>query len=128
MVRFATLAVLATSAIACPTADSGSGSDASTIPPNWEWHVESWGGGCEHTWCWYSFNITVPHVEHKVEGVKAYCQGYGDMTITPTFTACKLLEGDTNNVAAKLWVKNEDTETGPNQITVSFTYGETKDR
>jgi len=125
MVKYATLAILATSAIASPIA--GSDSDVSVIPANWNWHVEGWGEGCEHTWCWYSFNITTPpsDVSHSM---KAYCQGYGDMTITPTFTACKVLEGNTNGVAAKLWVKNPDNEPGLNQITVSFTFGETKYR
>ena len=71
MVSFTTLALFASSVIAGPVARQ----NPDPIYENWTWQVEGWQAGCGRQGCYYLFNVTVPTVEGKVAGVKAYCQG-----------------------------------------------------
>ena len=128
MVSFATLALLATSALASPVARQ------IAIPENWNWHVENWSAGCARSGCYYNFNITVPTVEGEIAGVKAYCsggeQGYDNsFTIPSVYQNCRLLEGVNNGVAAKFSLRENDGQGfGPKDIIVSFLYSGYEDR
>jgi hypothetical protein len=128
MVSFTTITLLATSALAGPVARQ------IAIPENWNWHVEGWEAGCSRSGCYYNFNLTVPTVEGKILGVKAYCHGYeqgydNSFTVPSTYTPCRLLEGVNNSVAAKLSLREHDGQgLGPKEIIVSFLFAGYEDR
>jgi len=121
MVSFTTLALFASSVIAGPVARQ----NPEPIYENWTWQVENWEAGCGRQGCYYLFNVTVPSVEGKIAGVKAYCQGSeqgydNSFTIPSTYTACKILDGP-NGVAARLSLREKDGNGfGPKNIQISF--------
>ncbi|KAI0569780.1 hypothetical protein Ptr902_04392 [Pyrenophora tritici-repentis] len=132
MVSFITITLFAASAIASACAAPGVNSASSSnnvdneIPQNWNWHVEHWGAGCEHTICNYQFNITVPSIEGVIGGAKAYCQGLDDYTNeSPTYVPCKILDGSSNTIAARLFIKSEKRP-NPDKIDVSYYYVSSK--
>ncbi|EDU43578.1 hypothetical protein PtrSN002B_011204 [Pyrenophora tritici-repentis] len=123
MVSLITLALFASSAIAGPVARR---QVPDPIYPDWTWQVENWEAGCSRSGCYYLFNVTVPSVEGKIAGVKAYCQGYeqgyeNSFTKPSTYTDCRILEGVNNGVAARLSLREQDGNGfGPKNIQVSF--------
>ncbi|CAA9965727.1 hypothetical protein CFE70_008555 [Pyrenophora teres f. teres 0-1] len=122
MVSLITLALFASSAIAGPVARR---QVPEPIYPNWTWQVEHWEAGCGRRGCYYLFNVTVPSVEGKIDGVKAYCQGYeqgyeNSFTVPSTYTECKTLEGLDHTVAARLSLRENAGSDYPQRIQVSF--------
>jgi hypothetical protein len=100
------------------------------IPGNWNWHVSGWEAGCTRSGCYYNFNVTVPRVEGKIAGVKAYCRGdeNGWYRKGNWYETCRLLEGTNNGVAAKLSERESDVDGSPKEILISFEYGAYGDR
>lgn len=122
MVSFTTLLALSVSALATPILQTRQ----MDIPANWSWHVEGWSAGCARSGCYYDFNVTVPTIEGKILGAKAYCSGYenGYYRKGNWYESCRILEGVNNGISAKLGERKLDAETGyynsGDEIFVSF--------
>ncbi|KAH7128645.1 hypothetical protein B0J11DRAFT_578828 [Dendryphion nanum] len=97
------------------------------IPENWNWHVTGWHAGCARSGCSYNFNVTIPTIENKILGVKAYCSGAevidGVNLDLNTYRNCQILEGVNNGVSAKFGPRKDFQSGGPEKIFVSFTLG-----
>jgi hypothetical protein len=95
------------------------------IPENWTWHVSGWEAGNTRTGGYYRFNVTVPRVEGKIGGVKAYCYGTenGWYRKGNTYSNCQILEGSNNGVSAKLSERESDNGDPPKEILISFELG-----
>jgi hypothetical protein len=122
MVSFTALLALSASALAAPAIQASDITAQATIPANWAWHVEGWSMGCTGSGCIYGFNVTVPSIEGKIAGVKAYCVGNenGWYRKGNWYKPCQILEGVNNGVSAKFSERVDDNGTYPDQILLSF--------
>jgi hypothetical protein len=126
MIASLTLLALSAGALASPVIQERQ----MAIPENWTWHVSGWEAGNTRTGAYYNFNVTMPSVEGKILGAKAYCHGdeNGWYMKGNTYANCQILEGVNNGVSAKLSERTSDNGEAPKEILISFTLAGYEDR